>query len=92
MPNDMLMRMKDQILIVLADYQTCKLDEIDQKVYLERESNRVAAEITRRVINNYMINVGVDVHDFYPKTIDQLLATPQRGLRTIEEIMAEHHK
>lgn len=39
-----------------------------------------------------MINVGVDVWDFRPRTIEELLACPQKGLRTIEDIMAEHHK
>lgn len=39
-----------------------------------------------------MINVGVDVHDFRPKTIEQLLATPQSRPRTFDDIVADHHR
>jgi calcineurin-like phosphoesterase family protein len=44
----------------------------------------------RRIEN--MINVGVDVWDFRPRTIEELLASPQSMPKTIENIMAERHK
>lgn len=52
-----MMRVKDQVLIVLADYQSCKRDEIDQKLDMnfESESNRVAIDVSNRVMNNYKI-------------------------------------
>jgi len=55
--TDMMMRVKDQILIVLADYQSCKRDEIDERLDLnfEQESNRIAAEVAKRVMSNYAI-------------------------------------
>lgn len=57
MTTDMMMRVKDQILIVLADYQSCKRDEIDERLDLnfEQESNRIAAEVAKRVMSNYAI-------------------------------------
>ncbi len=57
MTTDMMMRVKDQILIVLADYQSCKRDELDHKLDLnfESEANRVAIEVSTRVMNNYRI-------------------------------------
>lgn len=58
MSSDLMMRIKDQVLIVLADYQSCKLDEVDSEVFWERESLRVAIDITGRVIKNYMILSG----------------------------------
>lgn len=52
MSNDLMMRMKDQVLLVLADYQTCKLEH---EVYLDRETERVSSEIAKRVMSNYAI-------------------------------------
>jgi|CXWL01.1.fsa_nt_gi hypothetical protein len=60
MTADMMMRVKDQVLIVLADYQSCKRDEIDERLDLnfEQEANRIAAEVAKRVMSNYKILTG----------------------------------
>ena len=55
MPNDLMMRMKDQVLIVLADYQTCKLDT---DAFLESDIGRTARDIAKRVVDNYSILSG----------------------------------
>lgn len=55
MSNDLMMRIKDQALIVLADYATCKLD-FDWE--WERKSVAIAQEIAERMINNYMALTG----------------------------------
>jgi hypothetical protein len=53
-------QVKDQVLIVLADYQSCKRDEIDEKLdlNLESETNRVSMDIASRVMKNYAILSG----------------------------------
>jgi len=57
MTANMMMRVKDQVLIVLADYQSCKRDEIDERLNLDfdREVERVSREIAKRVMSNYAI-------------------------------------
>lgn len=60
MPNDLMAKVKDQVLIVLADYSSCKRDEIDQKLdlNLDSEIGRVSIDIAGRVVKNYMILSG----------------------------------
>jgi len=57
MPSDLMVSVKDQVLIVLADYQSCKRDDIDQKLdlNLDREIGRVSIDIASRVMKNYAI-------------------------------------
>lgn len=58
MTTDMMMRVKDQILIVLADYQSCQVDDrgaLDCVPELDGLAQRTAVEITDRIISNYMI-------------------------------------
>jgi len=57
MPNDLMVSVKDQVLIVLADYQSCKRDDIDQKLdlNLDSEIGRVSIDIATRVMKNYAI-------------------------------------
>lgn len=58
MTADMMMRVKDQILIVLADYESCQVDDrgaLDCVPEMDGMAQRTAVEITDRIINNYMI-------------------------------------
>lgn len=55
MGNDLMMRMKDQVLIVLADYQSCSLEH---EVYLDQEIERIGREVAKRIVSNYLILSG----------------------------------
>jgi len=55
--TDMMMRVKDQVLIVPADYQTCKLDT---DAFLESDIERTSREIAKRVISNYAILAKIE--------------------------------
>lgn len=55
MSNDLLMRIKDQALLVLADYSTCKTDHSWE---WEAQAPKSAAEIAKRMIDNYKTLTG----------------------------------